>query len=110
MALPSWGGESEAGNGCGIDCSKPQVQRYGENIRGLARGVVPYTMSESSFLVKVVALSAAMGVGIKYLLPALPLALEPSLGLAVGLLLAPSLLMAVLLWGWSASRRPPSGT
>ncbi|QQE64639.1 hypothetical protein GFS31_13200 [Leptolyngbya sp. BL0902] len=67
-------------------------------------------MSEANFLVKVVALSAAMGASIKYLLPALPLALDPSLGLAVGLLLAPSVLMAVLLWRWSVGQRPPSGT
>ena len=65
-------------------------------------------MSDASFLVKVGVLSAGLGVGIKYLLPALPLALDPSLGLALALLVAPALLMAVLLWGWSVRQRSSS--
>jgi hypothetical protein len=67
-----------------------------------------FTLSDVSFLVKVVVLSAALGVGIKYLLPVLPLALDPSLGLALGMLVVPALLMATLLWGWSVRQRSSS--
>lgn len=65
-------------------------------------------MSDANFLLKVVALSAGLSVVIKYLPPLLSWNLEPSLGLAVVLLLAPSLLMAGLLWGWSVTHRPGS--
>ena len=67
-----------------------------------------FTLSDASFLVKVVILSAGIGAGIKYLLPALPIVLDPSLGLAVALLVAPALFMAVLLWGWSVRQRSSS--
>lgn len=66
-------------------------------------------MSDVNFLIKVVALSAGLGIGIKYLLPSLPWNLDPSLGLALGLLFAPSGLMAALLWGWSVAQRPKPG-
>ena len=62
--------------------------------------------SEVNFLVKVTALSAGLGIVIKYLLPHLGASLNPSLGLALVLLLAPSVLMVVLLWGWSVFHRP----
>jgi hypothetical protein len=58
--------------------------------------------SDLIFIVKVIALSGAIGLAIKYLGPRLPL--DPSLGLAAVLLLGPSLLMASLLWAWAVSR------
>jgi hypothetical protein len=68
-------------------------------------------MSDLNFLIKVVALSAGLGIVIKYLLPHLSWGwLEPSLGLALGLLFAPSVLMAVLLWGWAVVQQPKSGS
>lgn len=71
---------------------------------------LPKTMSDLNFLFKVVALSAGLGAVIKYLLPRLSWAwLAPSLGLALGLLFAPSLLMAVLLWAWAAAQQSKSG-
>ncbi|MFH7242751.1 MAG: hypothetical protein ACHWZW_07855 [Spirulina sp.] len=67
-------------------------------------------MSDLNFLIKVVALSAGLGIVIKYLLPRLSWGwLDPSLGLALGLLFAPSVLMAVLLWAWAAVQPPKSG-
>ncbi len=70
----------------------------------------PETMSDLSFLIKVVALSAGLGIVIKYLLPRLAWGwLEPSLGLALALLVGPSVLMAVLLWAWTVAQRPQVG-
>jgi hypothetical protein len=67
-------------------------------------------MSDLNFLIKVVALSAGLSIVIKYLLPRLPWnLLEPSLGLALVLLFAPSVLMAALLWGWARAKRPKAG-
>lgn len=67
-------------------------------------------MSDFNFLIKVVALSAGLGIVIKYLLPHLAWGwLEPSLGLALGLLFGPAVLMAVLLWAWAAGQQPKSG-
>lgn len=67
-------------------------------------------MSDLSFLIKVVALSAGLGIVIKYLLPRLSWSgLEPSLGLALGLLFAPSALMAVLLWAWAMAQKNKAG-
>jgi hypothetical protein len=54
------------------------------------------TSSNLGFIAKVVLASGAIGAVIKYLIP--QLALAPSLGLSLGLLLGPSALMAVLLW------------
>lgn len=68
----------------------------------------PQAMSDTIFLLKVMALSALLGIGIKYGLPILPWPLDPSLELALGLLVAPSMLMAGLLWGWSVTQRPKS--
>lgn len=68
----------------------------------------PQAMSDAIFFLKVMALSAGLGIGIKYGLPILPWSLDPSLGLALGLLVAPSMLMAGLLWGWSVAQRPSS--
>ncbi len=52
--------------------------------------------SSLSFIVKVVLASAALGAVIKYVIPRW--SVSPSLGLALGLLLGPALLMAGLLW------------
>ncbi|NJL46608.1 MAG: hypothetical protein HC929_02695 [Leptolyngbyaceae cyanobacterium SM2_5_2] len=57
--------------------------------------------SEVTFVIKVLVLSGALAAGIKYLAPYLML--EPSLRLAVVLLVAPAVLMAVLLWLQSRS-------
>ncbi|MEY3297999.1 MAG: hypothetical protein RLZZ597_1259 [Cyanobacteriota bacterium] len=70
----------------------------------------PETMSDLNFLIKVLALSAGLGIVIKYLLPSLSWGwLEPSLGLALALLIGPSVLMAVLLWAWTVAQRPQAG-
>lgn len=67
-------------------------------------------MSDLNFLIKVVALSAGLSIVIKYLLPRLSgNLLEPSLALALVLLFAPSVLMAVLLWGWAMAKRSKAG-
>ncbi len=49
-----------------------------------------------NFIVKVVLASAALGAVIKYVIP--QWSVSPSLGLALGLLVGPALLMAGLLW------------
>ncbi|HSM83488.1 MAG TPA: hypothetical protein VLS96_17505 [Nodosilinea sp.] len=60
------------------------------------------TLSDISFVAKVVVASAALGAAIKYALPAWlggSAALnDPALGVVVALLVAPSLLMGGLLW------------
>ena len=50
------------------------------------------------FVIKVLAISALVGALIKYAVPFLAPAPSPSLGLCLVLLLAPSGVMAILLW------------